>query len=131
MMWVWILILLAAVSGLFSFVEYLAVISDDSDESLRRTRAATILLWITPCVMVLSIVGAVTFYHVQWTTRHSQETAIMDARFGTRNVVDVLDQGASTTYSGWRDVLVILRGTPYDRTLKLRVNPANSGVMKW
>ncbi|MHB1681501.1 MAG: hypothetical protein ACYCYO_01555 [Bacilli bacterium] len=131
MLWVWILILLATVSAFFSSVEFAVMISDNSDEQPKRTWKDTIRLWIVSCVMVLSIVGAVTFYHVQWTARYAQETAIMDARFGAGNVVNVLDQGASMTYQGWRDVAVILRGTPYDRTLKLRVNPANGGVMKW
>ncbi len=131
MLLVWILILLAAVSAFFSSVEFAVAISDNSDEQSKRTWKDTIRLWIATCVMVLSIVGAVAFYHVQWTARYAQETAVVDGRFGRQNVVNVLDQGASTTYSGWRDVLVILRGTPYDRTLKLRVNPANGGVVKW
>jgi|GEM_PF-3180205 len=128
----WFLIPVAIFSGIVSIAEFVVMTNENSDgKPSQRTWKAIIWIWSAPCVMVLSIVGAVTFYHVQWTTRHTQEAAIMDARFGTENVVNVLDRGASTTYQGWWDVLVVLRGTPYDHTLKLRVNPSNGGVMKW
>ncbi len=92
------------------------------------------LLWLPPLAMLLCIVAAITAYHVHWTTRYAQEIAIMDARYGARNVVDVIDLRASGSYEGWRVVEVVLRGkrsTSYDRTLQLWVDPSNGGVMMW
>ena len=131
MLWVWLLILMAFSSGIVSLAIALPTSEGWDDGPPHRTREATIWLWIAPGVMALSIAGAVTLYHIQWATRYAQETTIVDARFGTENVVGAIDQRESWTYGGWRDVLVVLHGTPYDRTLKLRVNPANGGVMKW
>ena len=128
----WFLIAVAIGSGVVSIIEtsFIPDVNESTADNPWNT-SKVVLFWVAPCVMVLSIVGAVTFYHVQWATRTAAETVMMNGRFGQQNVVDVLDQGASATYQGWRDVLVVLRGTPYDRTLKLRVDPTNGGVMKW